>query len=68
MTTQQAAEGPYTYSRGTDGCDETIDICDARGRVLTRIHFWEQAERAEADAKRIVHGLNNHISSTEEQL
>ena len=57
MTTQQLKEAPYTYSRGTDGCDETFD---PHGVLLVSIHFWEQAERAEADAKLIVHRLNCH--------
>jgi hypothetical protein len=43
--------GPYSYRRGTDGCDETFDIYDAQGICLVRVHFWEAVEWAEAVAR-----------------
>ncbi|MHC5537543.1 hypothetical protein ACYOEI_04850 [Singulisphaera rosea] len=49
---------PYTYSRGTDGCDKTFDILDGDGEMLVAIHFWERETEAEADAKLIVNALN----------
>ncbi len=48
----------YTYARGTDGCDSTFDIFTPEGVFLTAIHFWDEAERAEKDAKMIVDALN----------
>jgi hypothetical protein len=50
----------YTYQRGTDGCDETFDISYPDGTHLVSIHFWEEVERAEREARLIVHALNSH--------
>ena len=49
---------PYTYVRGTDGCDRTFDILDCDGGFLVSIHYWEREAGAEADAKLIVDALN----------
>lgn len=48
--------GPFTYRRDRDGCDDTFDIVDHRGVVITSIRFWDEpdtdhAERAEAIAR-----------------
>lgn len=50
----------FTYHRGTDGCDETWDICYPDGSLLVSIHFWERAAETEAEAQLIVHRLNHH--------
>jgi hypothetical protein len=52
--------GKYTYSRGTDGCDETFDIYDRNGEHMVSVHFWEAEEWAETTAKLIVTRLNSH--------
>lgn len=49
---------PYTYSRGTDGCDKTFDIYDGNDDLLVSVHFWEREAEAEAEAKLIVNALN----------
>ncbi|OWK35436.1 hypothetical protein [Fimbriiglobus ruber] len=59
MTTQHTKE-EFTYSRGTDGVDETFDIYDPSGKHLVSVHFWDEEERAEATAKMIVHRMNLH--------
>lgn len=48
--------GPYAYHRDADGCDDTFDITDARGKHLTSVPFWDDPEtdhaaRAEAIAR-----------------
>lgn len=55
--------GKFTYQRGTDGCDETWDICYPDGSHLVSIHFWEARERAEAEAQLITNALNRYAKT-----
>ena len=53
----------YTYSRGSDGVDDTWDIYDPYDKFVVSIRFWEdpendEASRAEARAQLICKTLN----------
>jgi hypothetical protein len=60
---QQIRTGPYTYVRGKDGCDATLDICGPDG-FLFSLPFWEKEHEAEATAIIIVEALNNYHAVT----
>ena len=55
--------GRFEGARDRDGCDDLIVIRGPDGRELAEIRFWDEpdtdhAERAEADARMILHRLN----------
>ncbi|OWK34903.1 hypothetical protein [Fimbriiglobus ruber] len=61
MTTHQT----YTYRQESDGTDETFDIHGLDGELMASVHFWDEAEFAEATARLIVHRLNLHEKLTD---
>jgi hypothetical protein len=49
----------FTYHRSTDGCDETFNVLTPTGHHLLSIPFWDEADRAEAEARLVVEVLNS---------
>jgi hypothetical protein len=59
--------GPYTYTRGHNGCDEVFDILGPDGRFLFDIPFWAKENEARHAAITIVDALNNFHATTRNQ-
>lgn len=60
ITKEDAFPFKYGYNRDCDGVDEVFNIWNVpEDRVVCSIHFWEEAEGCEAEARELVTGLND---------
>ena len=49
---------PFTIEPSTDGTDETLDVISPTGEHLASVPYWDDREKAEAQAQRVADLFN----------
>lgn len=58
--------GPFHYSRGVDGVDDTYDIyCNTTGRYVISNYFWVDSPALELEIRLICTALNTLVGKCE---